>query len=47
MADVEGEDKIEIVNVIGGGEQPWAAVNTRCVSSNENGKYIKAAFTAF
>ncbi|KAI4182731.1 MAG: hypothetical protein L6R41_005807 [Letrouitia leprolyta] len=38
MADVEGDDKIEIIRVIGGGEQAWAAVNTRCVPSNDNGE---------
>ena len=40
MADLEGEDKIEIVKVIGGGEQPWAAVNTRCVGPNKDGKWM-------
>ncbi|KAL8812922.1 MAG: hypothetical protein Q9200_000661 [Gallowayella weberi] len=28
LADLDGDDVIEIVNVIGGGEQAWAAVNT-------------------
>ncbi|KAL8680393.1 MAG: hypothetical protein Q9186_003422 [Xanthomendoza sp. 1 TL-2023] len=32
LADVEGDDVIEIVNVIGGGEQASAAVNTRCIT---------------
>ncbi|KAL8761961.1 MAG: hypothetical protein Q9184_001975 [Pyrenodesmia sp. 2 TL-2023] len=38
MADLEGGDKIEILNVIGGREQAWAAVNTRCVPANNDAK---------
>ncbi|KAL8953116.1 MAG: hypothetical protein Q9222_000999 [Ikaeria aurantiellina] len=38
MADLDGDDRIEIVNVIGGGEQAWAAVNTRCTSTNKDAK---------
>ena len=40
MADLDGDDRIEIVRVIGGGEQPWAAVNTRCVGPNKDGKLL-------
>ena len=36
MAYLDGDDKIEIINVIGGGEQAWGAVNTRCVSSSSS-----------
>ncbi|KAL8821537.1 MAG: hypothetical protein Q9223_000445 [Gallowayella weberi] len=44
LADLDGDDVIEIVNVIGGGEQAWAAVNTRCVFKGKQGFYSENVY---
>lgn len=38
LADVEGDDNIEVFGVSGGGVYEWAVVNLHFVYSNEKGE---------